>query len=202
MACWFCCKQVKDVASRPLKPSNIYQQFYIRSLRGAAKGIKVKPLASDGHVPSRLRFIPEITVSTGSNKFYQLDDDASGLDHSIRQRLPEFNFPLSRDRSDAVLVGKWYCPFVFVKEPDLAVHIQMRTTTFYKMTLKQQWVKIFSCKNNSSSSDVTAGRGNNSVSVDVNVEKEVADVEGSETETTTLLADRWCEMVSFGQRNH
>ncbi|KAM0983693.1 hypothetical protein ACFX2J_011156 [Malus domestica] len=34
----------------------------------------------------------------------------------LRSRLPDFNFPLSLTSSNPVVVGKWYCPFVFVKE--------------------------------------------------------------------------------------
>ena len=55
---------------------------------------------------------------------FQLDD-VSGLDHSLRGCLPEFDFPLSRGSSDAVAVGKWYCPFMFIKENNVALKNQV-----------------------------------------------------------------------------
>jgi hypothetical protein len=65
---------------------------------------------------------------------------------------------------------------MFVKENTRLSLINQRdihTSIFYEMTLKQQWVRIFSCNSNDVSGDF--------VYVDVNVETEVVDVIGTET---------------------
>ncbi|CAK7325114.1 unnamed protein product [Dovyalis caffra] len=95
-------------------------------------------------------------------------DDVNGVEHSLRECLPKFNFPVSQETSDAVIVGKWYCPYMFVHETNS--HLM-----FYEMTLKQKWVRLFSCSN---SDDFVTG---DSVAVDVNVETEVIDVLGMGT---------------------
>lgn len=120
---------------------------------------------------------------------FQLDD-VSGLDHSLRGCLPEFDFPLSRGSSDAVVVGKWYCPFMFIKEKNVALRTQVTRSRFYEMTLKQQWVRIFSCSNCNDNS--TAG---DSIAFDVDVETEVVYVFGMENCQNAKVIDRikWFE---------
>lgn len=39
--------------------------------------------------------------------------DAQGIHSSLWVCLPEFTFPLSQKCSEPVVVGKWYCPFMF-----------------------------------------------------------------------------------------
>ena len=46
-----------------------------------------------------------------------------------------------------MVVGKWYCPFVFVKELGGKLKQQTKKSTFYKMILEQRWEKIFECEN-------------------------------------------------------
>ncbi|PRQ40487.1 hypothetical protein RchiOBHm_Chr4g0436551 [Rosa chinensis] len=58
---------------------------------------------------------------------YELGE-AQGLDSSLQSHLPGFDFPLSsnqNDCSEALVVGKWYCPFIFVKEGGVTLKEQM-----------------------------------------------------------------------------
>ncbi|XP_021865375.2 uncharacterized protein [Spinacia oleracea] len=48
------------------------------------------------------------------------------------------------EHSQPRTVGKWYCPFMFVVEG--SVKEQMGRSTFYEMTLQQQWERIYSCR--------------------------------------------------------
>ncbi|XP_041007522.1 uncharacterized protein LOC121252101 [Juglans microcarpa x Juglans regia] len=57
--------------------------------------------------------------------------------------------------------GKWYSPFVFIKEEG-SVKTQMKKSLFYKMTLEQYWEQIYSQENH-------GGEGN-IVTVNTNVE--------------------------------
>nr|TKS17172.1 hypothetical protein D5086_0000020030 [Populus alba] len=157
----FSCEVIHDVGPKPLDASNKHQQFYIT--RGGS-GFRFKSLASDGHDPKRLQ--------------------------SLHRCLPEFDFPLSRGSSDAVVVGKWYCPFMFIKEKNVALPNQVTRSRFYEMTLKQQWVRIFSCSNCNDNS--TAG---DSIAFDVDVETEVVYVFGMENCQNAKVIDRikWFE---------
>ncbi|KAL4375425.1 hypothetical protein AHAS_Ahas05G0280500 [Arachis hypogaea] len=73
-----------------------------------------------------------------------------------------------------MVIGKWYCPFMFVKE-GMKLKDQMKGSVFYEMTLEQRWEKIFSKKNSSIGSE-----GRNEVFVDVVVETELAMVDGKQ----------------------
>ncbi|KAJ6900955.1 hypothetical protein NC652_026906 [Populus alba x Populus x berolinensis] len=181
----FSCEAVHDFGPKPLDASNKHQQFYIT--RGGS-GFRFKSLASDGHDPKRLQSLHRMSSEIKRSDF-QLDD-VSGLDHSLRGCLPEFDFPLSRGSSDAVVVGKWYCPFMFIKEKNVALPNQVTRSRFYEMTLKQQWVRIFSCSNCNDNS--TAG---DSIAFDVDVETEVVYVFGMENCQNAKVIDRikWFE---------
>lgn len=163
-----CCSYVKDVKPRPLDPFNEYQQFEIIRTRC---GFYAKSVAPDGFPPKFLRRRGwSLYAKTPHN--YDLDE-AIGLNHSLRDQLPAFNFPLSNDRSESVVIGKWYCPFMFVKE-GVKLKDQMKRSVFYELTLEQRWDKIFSKKNSGIGSE---GRA---VFVDIVVETELAMVGGKE----------------------
>ncbi|KAJ7954015.1 DUF1262 family protein [Quillaja saponaria] len=83
----------------------------------------------------------------------------------------DFNFPSSSDHSEPVVIGKWYCPFMFVKE-GIRLKDQMKMSRFYEMTLEQRWEKIFSQENISGEEKP--------VLVDVVVQREVAFAAGRE----------------------
>ncbi|RYR79788.1 hypothetical protein Ahy_A01g004598 isoform C [Arachis hypogaea] len=156
MVTCLCCNFVNDVKPRPLDPFNQYQQFEIIM---KSSGFYAKSVAPDGIPPSFLR----------------TKEEALGLNQLLRSQLPAFDFPLSNDCSGSVVVGNWYCPFMFVKE-GMKLKDQMKRYVFYKLTLEQRWQKILSMKNSS----VIGNDGNDGVLVDVVVETEFAMVGGKE----------------------
>ncbi|XP_059648672.1 uncharacterized protein LOC132294726 [Cornus florida] len=158
-----CCfgKSVQDVKPRPLNPHDMYQPFEIFLYSSDGGSFYAKSVAPDGHPPYFLRR-KGWKVCTKTPKNYELGE-APGLDTALRARLPEFNFPLACKISEAVTIGKWYCPFMFVKEGTLKE--QMKKSMFYEMTLEQTWEQIFECENNY--------REGNTMSVNVVVVKEV-----------------------------
>jgi len=163
-----CCSFVHDVKPRPLDPSDVYQQVEIIK---KSHGFHAKSVASDGIPHGLLRNKGwGVNVRTPSN--YHLRE-ASGCNDSLRAKLPDVNFPLSNDRSASVVVGKWYSPFMFVKEGK-GLKEQMKKSVFYELTLEQRWEKIFWKENNEDSGE------NHGVLIDVVVQTEVAKVAGME----------------------
>ncbi|CAL0308020.1 unnamed protein product [Lupinus luteus] len=156
----------QDVKPRPLDLSDEYQQVEIIK---RSHGFHAKSVAADGIPPEFLRR-KGWKIDANTNYDYHLDA-ASGLNESLRTQLPDFNFPLSNNQSESVIVGKWYCPFMFVKE-GMRLKDQMKKSVFYKLTLEQRWEKVFS-KENSSSGEVA-------FFVDVVIETDVAKVAGSD----------------------
>lgn len=143
-----CCfgVSIHDVKPRPLNTHDVYQQFEIvpkqRALNGDGR-FYAKSVAEDGHPPHFLRRNGwEIYTQTPKN--YKLTE-AHGINVSLRSRLPNFNFPPSTQTSDSVVVGKWYCPFVFIKEGKLVD--QVKKSIFYEMTLEQKWERVFEQEN-------------------------------------------------------
>lgn len=175
--CCFC-TFIKDVKPAPLNPHNPYQQVEICPYEGACNSrgdFVAKPVAADGFPRSFLRRKGwQIQTSTPRN--FDLTD-ALGIDGPRRARLPSFEFPLSQKSSEAVVVGKWYCPFMFVKEGN--VKEQVKSSMYYEMTLEQMWEKVWEC-----------GKGD-SVGLDCFVRTEVANVvaAGSEGEWVGNVGD-------------
>nr|GEX79466.1 hypothetical protein [Tanacetum cinerariifolium]GFA55462.1 hypothetical protein [Tanacetum cinerariifolium] len=135
-------RSVHDVKSRPLCPHDEYQQFEIVNnghLFDGDGGFYANSLADDGYPPVFLRTkVWKIHARTPNN--FKLSE-ANGINVSLRSRLPDLDFPLSTKVSDSVVVGKWYCPFVFIKEGKLIN--QVKNSIFYEMTLEQKWNQIF-----------------------------------------------------------
>ncbi|XP_059645850.1 uncharacterized protein LOC132288599 [Cornus florida] len=156
----------RDVKPRPLNPHDMYQQFeiflYPQPQGCYGGGFYAKSVAPNGHPPNFLRRKGWKIYTKTPPKKYELGE-APGLNTALRARLPEFNFPLACEISEAVTIGKWYCPFMFIKEGTLKE--QMKRSMFYEMTLEQTWEQIFECENNY--------REGNTVSVNVVVVKEV-----------------------------
>ncbi|KAG5521449.1 hypothetical protein RHGRI_033867 [Rhododendron griersonianum] len=119
------------------------------------------PLAPDGFPPIFLRS-SGWTILSKPTTTYELGE-ALGIKAALRARLPNFNSP--------IVVGKWYCPFMFIKDGNLKD--QMKQSLFYEMTLEQSWERIFACENNISSQG-------NSVTVEAEVQREVVFVGGRE----------------------
>ncbi|GMN38877.1 hypothetical protein TIFTF001_008111 [Ficus carica] len=162
-------KYINDVKPRPLDPLDIYQQFQIIHKRH--HGFTTVSVAPDGFPPLFLRR-QYWQVYTRSPRHYQLDE-APGINSSLRARLPELNFLPLNSSSETVVVGKWYCPFVFVKECDEELEEQMKKSVFYVVTLEQRWDKIFGCENGQNSYE-------KDVYVEVLVEREWACVDEKE----------------------
>ncbi|XP_050373829.1 uncharacterized protein LOC126791419 [Argentina anserina] len=174
-----CCfgKSVQDVKPKPLDPSDIYQQIEIvpRRQRGY---YTAKAVASDGVPPYFLRRKGwSVTMSTPHH--YQLGE-APGLNASKRSGLPGFDFPLSKDCSEAMLVGKWQCPFLFIKEGGLKLKHQMKQCMFYEMRLEQRWERIFDKYYEGNS------RNANAVFVDAFVQREAVYIGGREAFSDNL----------------
>ncbi|XP_073135838.1 uncharacterized protein [Henckelia pumila] len=161
--CCFCLF-INDVKPRQFDPRNIYQQFQMVPYGSSRGYFRAKSIASDGFPPSFFRR-KGWTMHTKTPKHFELGG-AQGLDCALRARLPVLPH-LSLSRSEPVVVGKWYCPFIFVKDGRL--RDQMESSMYYEMTLEQRWERIFTCQNN----------GVNSVVIDVLIEKEEVFVNGN-----------------------
>ncbi|KAF8041283.1 hypothetical protein BT93_A0026 [Corymbia citriodora subsp. variegata] len=165
-----CFPYVRDKKPSPSDPNDIYQQFVIfwREICGF-RGFHAKSVAPDGYPP---RFLKRKgwTLHGKTPKNFFLDDDAPGVNDSQRSKLPSLDFSIDRKSSDPVVVGKWYCPFMFIKDGE--VGDQIKTSAFYKMTLQQRWEQVHAYDN-------YANEGN-AVEVDVVVQKEAIRVFGEE----------------------
>ncbi|KAI4357909.1 hypothetical protein L6164_001826 [Bauhinia variegata] len=162
-----CCfySSVSDLPLQHLDISNAYQQVEIfpkRSTITLRSGFSAKSVAPDGVPPKFLTRRWRVSATTSSESSF---GEAAGIDDALRAGLPEFNFSLARKSSDSVVVGKWYCPFMFIKEGSKTLREEIRKTMFYEMTLEQKWEQIFSCEND--------GMEGNRVMVNAGVEKEV-----------------------------
>ncbi|KDP29325.1 hypothetical protein JCGZ_18246 [Jatropha curcas] len=165
--CCFC-NCINDFEPAPLAPQDTYQQFEIQ--RRDWGGFVGKSTTSDGYPPNFLRRKGWRLYTTSPLKFDL--NEAQGVDNTLRFRLPDSsNISLSQKTSQPVVVGKWYCPFMFIK--DGAVQDQFDSSRYYEMTLQQKWEQIFACENNNNN------EGNAPVIVDVAIENEVVKI-GSE----------------------
>ncbi|KAJ7954013.1 DUF1262 family protein [Quillaja saponaria] len=169
--CLFNC--VYDESTQPLDTTNIHQQFEM-CLRGRTinlrDGFSAKSTSPDGFPPKFLSRKWKVCSSAAVDTEL---GEALGLDNALRACHPEFNFPLANKSSKAVIVGKWYCPLMFVKEGTWrTLKDEMRRPMYYEMTLEQNWEQIFSCENNS-------GVGN-TVVVDADVQIEMVVTDGRE----------------------
>ncbi|XVF85683.1 hypothetical protein PTKIN_Ptkin17bG0135900 [Pterospermum kingtungense] len=164
--CCFC-KCFPDIEPQPADHHDIHQQFEI--CRRSWGGFVAKSVAPDGVPPKFLRRKGWRAYISSPRNFTL--GEAPGLDTALRARLPEFNFPLSHTSSEPVVVGKWYCPFIFIK--DGTPKDQMAKSMYYHITLEQRWEQVFACDNNGHNKD-------NAMVVDVTVEREVVRVDGLE----------------------
>ncbi|XP_022981544.1 uncharacterized protein LOC111480602 [Cucurbita maxima] len=160
---------VADAPLQKFDPTNTYQQFEISNdtFCGKPNGFVFNSVASDGITPYSMTR-KGWRAYTKTLDTFQPTAEALGLDAALRACLPQLTFSLPCRSSTPVVVGKWYCPFIFVRE--LGVDYQINNSPYYEMTLEQSWEDIFWCGNYRN-----AGRG---VDVDVSVKKEVVSVEG------------------------
>ncbi|KAL5078823.1 hypothetical protein RYX36_007244 [Vicia faba] len=166
-----------SVSEEPLHPldiSDTYQEFEIyprRSKVTLRSGFSAKSVAQDGYPPRFLSRRWKVSASTSSDSSL---GEASGVNDPLRSSRPEFSFSLANRCSESVVVGKWYCPFMFIKEgTHRTLKEEMRKSMFYEMTLEQKWEQVFSCDNNDD-------KMRNTVNVDAVVQKEVVVIAGWE----------------------
>ncbi|EYU44276.1 hypothetical protein ABFS82_08G038100 [Erythranthe guttata] len=142
-----------DPKTRPFDHRDRYQQFEIRPYQGG--GFFAQSVEWDGYPPSFLRRggweVQE------SHSFKLRLSEARGLQDSTKSDFSELNFPLHSKRSTPVVLGKWHCPFVFVKEERKKIFRaddQMKESFVYELSLKQWWEQIhYAEKNDDSNRD-------------------------------------------------
>ncbi|KAI5340634.1 PREDICTED: (DUF1262) [Prunus dulcis] len=164
-----CCIRgfLRDKKPKVLNFRDIYQQVKIHRHQGG--GFFAESVAPDGVPP---KFLKKKGWKVRSSSMYRNQlTDALGLDASLRSRLPDFNFPIFRKCSASSVVGRWYCPFAFVREKATIRH-QMKKSKFYRITLEQWWEEIYSRGNVNNEGNV--------VNVSVDVQREVALVSATE----------------------
>ncbi|KAL7232111.1 hypothetical protein ACSBR2_010182 [Camellia fascicularis] len=148
-----CCFRdvITDVKPIPFDHRDIYQQVEIH--RYLKSSFYAKSVSGDGFPPKFLRRKGwEVYASTSSMKIQVRETE--GLNTSLPIHLPRFNFPVYYKCSPSVVIAKWYCPFVFVKEEATKVEYQVRRSLLYEMTLEQWWEEIYSCENESNEANV------------------------------------------------
>lgn len=146
--------------TKPLDPRDIHQQFKIVG----NTYFSAKSVARDGIPPDFLSTKYWLLRKRRPKRFKLAE--ALGLDTALRARLPDVN----SKSSEAVKVGMWYCPFMFIKDGTLVY--QVENSMYYEMTLEQRWELIFERENDHIN--------NNAVIISASVETEVVLVAGRE----------------------
>ncbi|KAI9085730.1 hypothetical protein K1719_032336 [Acacia pycnantha] len=165
--CWGSC--IQDATPCDLDPFNVYQQFEL--IKKPRDRFEAKSVAEDGFPPIFLRSDWRLCNNI---PHHHLSEQAFGLDSSLRSLLPDFDFSSNLDRSQQVLVGKWYCPAMLVKEHGIkrsSKSMSNDKSLFYQMTLEQRWEKVFSKENNNV--------GNSTLEKEVVMEVEVVNTESA-----------------------
>uniref|UniRef100_J3MSY5 Uncharacterized protein n=1 Tax=Oryza brachyantha TaxID=4533 RepID=J3MSY5_ORYBR len=150
----------KDVPARPFDHGDVYQQVELVQLKGG-KGFRAEAVAADGIPPKYLRRKGWTIRTSSSTRYDNLTDSARGVDWPLRRRMPDLSgFGAGAKSSPPVVVGRWYCPFMFVRD-GRRLKDQVRRCMFYEMTLEQSWEEIYSRDN------VHQGGGGGTVSATV-----------------------------------
>ncbi|CAH8382502.1 unnamed protein product [Eruca vesicaria subsp. sativa] len=163
----FCFNYVPEAKPRQADPYDIYQQFQIHQRKSYY--YSATSVAPDG-VPPQFLKRKDWRVGYSTSENFGLTDDAKGINTMRRSKLPG-------DFNTSIVVGKWYVPFIFVKERDTKA--QLKRSTYYRMTLRQSWEEVYSCGN----------VDNREVVVDVEVESELVKLEGQVIEQETRVVD-------------
>jgi hypothetical protein len=176
---------VSEVPLHPLDISDTHQEFEIyprRSKVTLRSGFSAKSVAEDGYPPRFLSRRWKLSASTTPSSDSCLTEEALGADDSLRSSKPEFKFSITNRCSESVVVGKWYCPFMFIKEgTHRTLKEEMRKSMFYEMTLEQKWEEISTCEND--------GKFGNTVNVDAVVQKEMVVIAGWEAKVDNNMMD-------------
>uniref|UniRef100_A0A803N4P1 Uncharacterized protein n=1 Tax=Chenopodium quinoa TaxID=63459 RepID=A0A803N4P1_CHEQI len=136
----FCLTNITDVCPRPFDIDDVYGQFEF--FKTDCCMLVAESIAPDAYPPELLRTLGSQMKPKSPKKLYIRE--ARGIDSSLRANLPDFNFLPSQESSESVVVGKWYCPFMFIK--DGKRKDQIKANVFYKMTLEQRWERIFAAE--------------------------------------------------------
>ena len=154
------CKNPKE-----LDPHNIDQQFQVFKKRDGS--FFARSPGPYSFPPSLFRSGWRMHASTKSLTI----GEARGLNSTLRSLLPDFNFPLSQERSFPLEIGKWICPFMFVREGTPKEQVEI--TMFYELKLEQRWEKIFTCERGEDES--------NTVTLNVAVPTELVKISSMDT---------------------
>ncbi|XP_057813162.2 uncharacterized protein LOC131027188 [Cryptomeria japonica] len=144
MRTFCCCRCVKDVHPRAFQPTNSYQQMKIISSKKYR--FATKSIASDGF-PHFLRRTNWSVVTKEMRGNHGRLAHVGGENTELRAQFPPFDFSLLEKRPPIVIVGEWYCPFIFINELGTRledVKIQLMECPFYKMDLEKFWEEMYS----------------------------------------------------------
>ncbi|CAH2037926.1 unnamed protein product [Thlaspi arvense] len=169
--CCFCFSHVPEAKPQQADPYDIYQQFEIHQPKSLSRNYYATSVAPDGVPPEFLKR-KYWTVEYSTSEDFGLRDDAKGIYTKLRSELPS-------DLNTSVVVGNWYVPFIFVNEGE--AKDQLKSSTYYSMTLYQKWEEVYSCEN--------TYKENREVVVDVEVEPEVVKLAGQEIGKKTTSVD-------------
>ncbi|XP_068641091.1 uncharacterized protein [Aristolochia californica] len=113
--CCFC-NYIKDTKAQFLDLTNIYQQVQIERCRSAR--FIGSSIAADGFPP---RFLRRRGWRAYTSSSLQIPlEPVNGVDVALPNGHPNFDFPISSKCSKSVTKGRWYCPFMFIKEDETA----------------------------------------------------------------------------------
>uniref|UniRef100_A0A0E0AVA6 Uncharacterized protein n=1 Tax=Oryza glumipatula TaxID=40148 RepID=A0A0E0AVA6_9ORYZ len=168
---------VDDAPPRPFHHGDIYQQVEVVAVAQAPhclRGFKAVAVAPDGIPPSLLRRKGWEVSKAMRTSYDGLSDDAHGIDWPLRRRMPDLDgFAIGAGGSPAAVVGKWYCPFMFIRDGERRLKDQVNRCMFYEMTLEQRWEEIYSCDNTHWGS-ISGKQPDDEVKVNVTVRRSTA----------------------------
>ncbi|XP_010458804.1 PREDICTED: uncharacterized protein LOC104740006 [Camelina sativa] len=178
VTCCFCIKFNHVHRSKKPQPDpyDIHQQVVITTNSSYSRCYYyAKPVAPNALLPVSLRRQGwTIENSTSTLQDFNLIDDAKGLNVELRSKLPGLDM--------SVVVGKWYVPFIFVKEGDIVD--QVKISMYYNMTLHQRWEEVFFYENVDNYKEYCV-----EVVVDVDLELKLINVEGQKINIETTNVD-------------
>lgn len=138
-----CCSSegTNNAKPRAFDHTDVYQQVEIECKND---GFHAKSVAPDGIPPWFLgRKYWKVYASKPDN--YTLDE-ALGLNVAFHLCLPSLNFPVSIQDTPKIVIGRWYSPFIFVKE-ERGLEKQMKRSMFYEVILEQFWEEVYAYEN-------------------------------------------------------
>ncbi|BAH94304.1 Os08g0414000 [Oryza sativa Japonica Group] len=164
---------VDDAPPRPFHHGDVYQQVEVAP--HYPMGFKAAAVAPDGVPPSLLRLKGWQVSKTSRTSYDGLADHAHWVDWPLRRRMPDLDgFGIGAGGgSPAAVVGKWYCPFMFIRDGERRLKDQVNRCMFYEMTLEQRWEEIYSCDNTHRGS-ISGKQPDDEVKVNVTVRRSTA----------------------------